>query len=100
MSKNLKSDVDFALEIPEPNEIKGGTLNTNQLTYAKLASSAYEKSNSPDDIDGYICDRSYGQANSSVYYNQDLKEVVLARGLINIFLFLPWFLPNDPIQIG
>ena len=78
MSKNLKSDVDFVLEIPEPNEIKGGSLNTNQLTYAKLASSAYEKSNSPDDIDGYICDRSYGQANSSVYYNQDLKEVVLA----------------------
>jgi hypothetical protein len=78
MSKRLKSDVKLVLELPESKEIKGGELNTNQLTYAKLASASYQKKQSPDNIDGYICDRGFGQANSSVYYNEDLKEVVYA----------------------
>jgi hypothetical protein len=77
-TKRLKSDVKSVIELPSSSQIKGGELNTNQLTYAKLASSAYEKANSPNNIDGYICDRSFGQANSSVYYNEDLKEVVLS----------------------
>ena len=86
MTNRLKSDVKLVLELPEsnvtpaglkPEDEHGGSLNTNQLTYAKLASASYQKKQSPDNIDGYICDRSFGQANSSVYFNEDLKEVVM-----------------------
>ena len=59
-------------------EFEGGTLFGDKLTYAKLAAASYKKSKSPIDIDGYMCDRSYEQTNSSVYINEQKIECVLS----------------------
>jgi len=58
--------------------VQGGVLSGMPQIYAKLAAASYDRAKSADNIDSFVCDRSFGQANSSVYVNNDLKEVVYA----------------------
>jgi hypothetical protein len=59
-------------------QLRGGELSGLPFTYAKLAAAAYEKAQSPTNVDDCYCDRTFGQANSSVYANPNTEEVVLA----------------------
>lgn len=43
--------------------------------YAELAKQSYERHASADTVGNFVCDKRYGQANSSVYVNQGDKRV-------------------------
>lgn len=45
------------------------TLNSEEALYAQIARASYERSDSPDTIEGYTKDKSFSQINSVVYTN-------------------------------